>query len=103
MKHQPITNLHLWNPFVGAGYNIKDMQIVTEKGIEFYSRFMADSYALIDEKEEAVNWLRNDMNLGFINYPYLAEYNPLIENIRGDARFKELLEEVRKRWEQFEV
>lgn len=73
------------------------------RGIEFYSRFMGDSYALIDEKEEAVNWLRNDMNLGFINYPYLTEYNPLIENIRGDTQFQELLGEIRRRWEQFEV
>ena len=91
------------------GNKEKALQAVTpqlagaSRGIEFYSRFMADSYALIDEKEEAVNWLRNDMNLGFVNYPYLAEYNPLIENIRGDEQFQELLEEIRKRWEQFEV
>ena len=43
------------------------------------------------------------MNLGFINYPYLTEYNPLIENIRGDTQFQELLGEIRRRWEQFEV
>jgi hypothetical protein len=40
---------------------------------------------------------------GFINYPFLNEYDPLLENIRGEPRFKKLMERVKHEWENFEV
>jgi non-specific serine/threonine protein kinase len=52
---------------------------------------LADCYALAGEKEEAMNWLENAVNRGFVNYPYISKYNPFLKNIRGEARFKELL------------
>jgi hypothetical protein len=38
-----------------------------------------------------------------INYPFLSQYDPLLKNIRQEKRFQELMEEVRSRWERFEV
>ena len=58
---------------------------------------------LIDEREQALEWLENATHRGLINYPFLSQYDPLLKNIRQEKRFKELREEVRSQWERFEV
>ena len=60
-------------------------------------------FALIDDKKEAIRWLEHSINKGFINYPHLLEIDPFLENIRGEERFKKLMEEVKYKWENFEV
>jgi tetratricopeptide (TPR) repeat protein len=67
-----------------------------------YSWEMATGYALIDEREQALEWLENATHRGLINYPFLSQYDPLLKNIRQEKRFKELMEEVRSQWERFE-
>jgi serine/threonine protein kinase len=69
---------------------------------EQLSWMLADCYALSGEKEEAMGWLENAVNRGFVNYPYISKYNPFLKSIRGDARFKKLLERVKFEWEHFE-
>ena len=64
---------------------------------------MAIGYALINEKEKAIDWLETATRVGFINYPFLSEYDPLLENLRQEKRFLTLMEDVRSRWERFEV
>ena len=63
----------------------------------------ACNYALIDEKEEALNWLEHVINKGWINYPLFNDNDPLLENIRGEERFKKLMERVKHEWKHFEV
>jgi len=70
---------------------------------ETWSFYMAKCYALIDEKEEALDWIENAINRGFINHPYLNEYDQFLENIRGEKRFKKLMKKVKYQWENFEV
>jgi TolB-like protein/Tfp pilus assembly protein PilF len=70
---------------------------------EVISIFVAECYALLDEKEEAITWIEHGVRWGFINYPFLNEYDPLLENIRGEPRFKKLMERVKHEWENFEV
>ena len=60
-------------------------------------------YAMLDEKEKTLNWSENAVNLGFINYPYMSQHDPFLENIRGEERFKKLMERVNYEWENFEV
>ncbi len=67
-----------------------------------YSSFMADIYALLGDKEKALDWLDNAVSRGFINYPYLNEYDPYLADIRGEPRFKKLMEQVKDEWEHFE-
>jgi non-specific serine/threonine protein kinase len=64
---------------------------------------MAVSYALIDEKEKALDWLERAVSRGWICYPFLSDYDPLLENIRSEPRFKKLMERVKHEWENFEV
>ncbi|MFQ5652474.1 MAG: tetratricopeptide repeat protein, partial [bacterium] len=71
--------------------------------VEYLARVMADGFALIDDKERAIYWLENSVNLGFIHYPYLAEYDPFLENVRGEESFQQLMQKVKYRWENFEI
>ncbi len=64
--------------------------------------FGASLFALVDEKEEALRWLEHSVDRGWINYPVFAERNPFFANIRGEERFKKLMERVKYEWEHFE-
>jgi tetratricopeptide (TPR) repeat protein len=70
---------------------------------ESFSLMMAEIYALIFENDKAIDWLENTVNYGFINYPFLNQYDPFIENIRKEERFKILMEKVRHEWAILEV
>ena len=67
-----------------------------------WSYLVAVPLALADAREESLDWLENAVNLGFTNYPTL-ERDPFLENIRGEERFKTLMERVKYEWEHFEV
>lgn len=67
-----------------------------------YSYHVASDLALIGAKEEALDWLENAVNRGFINYPLLAEKDPWLANLHGEPRFKKLMERVKYEWEHFE-
>lgn len=65
--------------------------------------WMADCYAMIGEKQKAIEMLEYATGRGFLNYPFLVGYDPLLENIRGEPRFKKLMERVKHEWENFKV
>ncbi len=73
------------------------------KGVEYLSRDMAHGYALIGNKRKALDWLENAIDLGFIAYPFLNDHDTFLENIKGEERFKKLIQRVKKEWEDFEV
>ena len=64
---------------------------------------MAAIYSLIGSTDESLNWLEHAVTHGFINYPFLSEKEPFLENIRREPRFKKLMERVKHEWENFEV
>ena len=67
------------------------------------SRTIAEGFALLNEREKALDWLENAIDRGFINYPFFDGIDPHLENIRSEERFKELMKRVKKEWENFEV
>ncbi|OVE78806.1 hypothetical protein BVY00_01925 [bacterium G20] len=91
------------------GKDEKALSVVTEdfkktaKEDELYPIWMAESYALIHEYNEAIDWIEWGVDFGFIHYQWLSEINPFLENIRGEERFKKLMERVKYEWENFEV
>ncbi len=64
---------------------------------------IAASFALIEERDKALNWLTNAIDRGFVNSPFLNAYDPFLEKIRSEERFKKLMERVKYEWENFEV
>jgi serine/threonine protein kinase/tetratricopeptide (TPR) repeat protein len=60
-------------------------------------------YALNGETEEALKWIEYGLDIGCINYPFLSQHDPYLANIRGEPRFKKLMERVKYEWEHFEV
>jgi non-specific serine/threonine protein kinase len=68
-----------------------------------YSFFAASNYALAGLKDAAMDWLENAVSRGFINYPWMAEYDPFLTGLRGEPRFDEMLGRVKREWEQFTV
>ena len=84
------------------------LQIMTPDFQKTCQRDAAFSYdiaiilALLGEKNEALYWLENAVNRGFINFPLLAEKDPWLADLRGDERFLKLIERVKYEWEHFE-
>ena len=64
---------------------------------------MAGCLALLNEKTEALSWLERAVARGWANYPLFAKIDPFLESLRGEARFKKLMEKVKYEWENFKV
>ena len=60
-------------------------------------------YAMLDDRDEALYWVETAVDHGFINYPYLSQYDPLLEKLKDEPRFQKLMERVKYEWEHFEV
>jgi tetratricopeptide (TPR) repeat protein len=68
-----------------------------------WSYYVVDCYALAGQKEEALDWLSNAVDRGFINYPVIAERDRLLESVRGEPRFRDIAARAKYEWEHFEA
>jgi len=68
-----------------------------------WSQILASCCSLLGENERALDWLENAVERGFTIYPFLNDHDPFLANIRGEERFKKLMERVKYEWEHFEV
>lgn len=68
-----------------------------------YPWMLAECYALLGNVERAIAWLEVAVAKGFLNYPMLGRWDPLLANLRGHADFTALLRHTRELWEKFEV
>jgi serine/threonine protein kinase/tetratricopeptide (TPR) repeat protein len=69
---------------------------------EIFAWWVADCFALVNEPEAAIDFLERAVEFGFINAPWLSEYEPFLANLRGEPRFGRLMERVRRAWAAFE-
>jgi non-specific serine/threonine protein kinase len=67
-----------------------------------WSYNVAEDLSLLGANKEALDWLENAVNRGFYNYEAM-ECDLFLENIRGEKRFKELLERAKVESARFEV
>ena len=64
-----------------------------------YSWMVSQCYALVGETTKALDWLHRAVGRGFINYPLLSAWDPLLDKVRTDPRFGRLMDGVREQWE----
>jgi hypothetical protein len=63
--------------------------------------WVAGWLALVGEREQALEWLEHWVDRGSFNYPLLAHGDPLLENLREEPRFRQLLDRVHRLWVEF--
>jgi TolB-like protein/Flp pilus assembly protein TadD len=73
------------------------------RATDVFPRFLSEGFALAGDRESAIKWLRVAVDRGFVNYPFLAHYDPAFVALRGDSAFETLLETTRHRWGCFEA
>jgi len=66
-----------------------------------YSHWMSQIYALLGDVDEGLRWLEQSTKRGWIHYPFLADHDRALDNLRADPRFGVLLERVRVNWLDF--
>jgi hypothetical protein len=61
---------------------------------------IAQSYAVLGAKRDALHMLERSIRGGFFSYPYLRT-DPLLNNLRGESGLAPLLEEASRRQNVF--
>lgn len=72
------------------------------RGAWFDSWVVASFFSQLGAKEQALAWLRNAVDCGFINLPFLSVYDPFLSSLRGEPEFRRLMAEVKVKWQDFE-
>jgi TolB-like protein/thioredoxin-like negative regulator of GroEL len=80
--------------------NAEDREFLM-RGTDVFPRFAAQAYALGGNSAEALRWLSVAVGKGFINFPYLAQHDPFLKRLAGDARYEDLLSTVEVKWSSF--
>ncbi len=60
------------------------------------------AFALMNDKQEAVDWLNKAAKTGFPNYP-LFHSDPNLINLKGYQEYEELLAELKEKWEYYQT
>jgi serine/threonine-protein kinase len=61
--------------------------------------WLASLYAMENMRDEAVRWIKTAIRLGNENYPLFAD-NLRLDNLRCDLRFIDLLNDLKRKWEE---
>jgi len=68
-----------------------------------FSYLIGGVHAFADLGSEAMDLLSNAVDRGFINYPFMAHHDPLLESIRGEPKFMKIAARAKHEWEHFDV
>jgi len=60
--------------------------------------WLASFYAMENNRSDSIEWIKRAISLGNENYPLFAD-NDRLDNLRCDLRFIDLMNELKKKWE----
>jgi len=66
------------------------------------AELIAYLYAMADQTGKAIAWLERAVERGFIHYPLLAASDSPFQKLRGEPRLEQLMQRVKREWEEFE-
>lgn len=65
---------------------------------EMYCRLASEAWAFAGNASASAQWLERAVELGFINWPYLALHSPMLSRLADDPALAPVLAEARERW-----
>ena len=68
-----------------------------------FSWWLASACSFAGQTDEALQWLANAIDLGFVNHRFFATIDPFLAPLRDDARFDALMARAREKQRAFEV
>ena len=68
------------------------------RGSEMYARHAAGAWALAGDAKCAAKWLDRAIDLGFVNWPYLAHHSPFFHPLVDDESLRPVLEKAESKW-----
>jgi serine/threonine protein kinase len=105
LKNSFFTNLALFFTCALKGDKVSADKVLTEEFMTAarndiqYSVFVADGFALLNRKEEAISWLENAVDRGFTNYLFLSKHDSFLRKLDSEEKFQQLMVRVKKEWE----
>jgi serine/threonine protein kinase len=72
------------------------------RNVEFWSSWVSECYAFIDETDLSIDWLETAFRKGFWHYPYISKHSTAFRKLDRHPRFKDVLARMKTAWEHFE-
>ncbi len=67
------------------------------------SWWLAAGCSFVGEVDEALHWLANAIDLGFVNHVFFSTMDPFLATLRGNPRFEALMERARQKQQEFGI
>ena len=64
---------------------------------------VAESFAMVDDTDTALDWLERGVDAGFYPYPYIVEHCPFLAPLRDHPRFATIAAKAKQRAETFKT
>jgi tetratricopeptide (TPR) repeat protein len=80
---------------------VGDSLLACARNVEYWSWLVAEGYACLGDRDDALDWLENATRRGFVHYPYLSR-SRTFRSLHDDTRFQDLLSRVKTTWEQMQ-